>query len=122
VGFEPRDSGLRSHSIDGVYRGSKLGDRDGWERQRETAVWPALWRGWWRERADRWGPRVSEMRERRCREGKHIFEKTPMGHMPNGPAEQSGGLRGRNGLARWTGLVGPDPSGKTNGNLILNFN
>jgi hypothetical protein len=74
------------------------------------------------ERANRWGPRVSETRERRCREGKHIFEKTPMGRMPNGPAEQSGGLRGWNGLARWTGLVGPDPSGKTNGNLILNFN
>jgi hypothetical protein len=54
--------------------------------------------------------------------GKHISEKTPMARKLDGLAEQSSGLQGRNGLAWWTGPVGPDPREKSNGNLILNFN
>jgi hypothetical protein len=46
---------------------------------------------------------------------KRIFENASMGHGPDRPAEWSGGLRGRDGLAQRTGPVGPDPRKNSNG-------
>jgi hypothetical protein len=46
---------------------------------------------------------------------------TPRRFGPTGPVKEVVACRGRASRRRWTGPVGPDPRGDSNGNLIFEF-